>query len=808
MARRSSARLRARNSATPQPSKTTDLLQDGRLRTPKTAPPLASVAEMDDMPGAFPQSVSPNNDTPTKLAKHIADAVTGKTRTPRHRSPRPSDEEMHPHRFQASTTKPLDEARWLGFSEMAPHTEPPKGVDKWMPAADTPTKANKNSDPQPGPFEFTFRAQSLELSSEARQMMAEKREEAARIKQEMARVEEEKQDSEDIAGRKIAKPKGKTGRFSDVHMAQFKKMDSIANHASASRPSSRDKMETVPTLKRTGSKAGLKQGSRDDDTKKSKPAEISKQQSRKEASLRRPSPEEGGSPAKRVRLDSPKSSTNLGASVIKVAPPSVQLQQSMAAAPPSPGKISYPTLSTPTKSSLAKAATVKANKTSMIPSLTRTPSKSASKAAPTKPEAASSLFARSPTKFAHVAAKHGQSEGDNTPLLSRSPTRKPKEESAETSDSGSKTPLLSRSPVKAGGDSNPFAAIKSTPGPQANLMNRFKLLRQSPIKSILRSPQRLYSDDPHKVANGTHLATPPPKQHTYSKHFKPSARLAVPATEPVVKHVDFSASTKSNDESPVPLSKSIIEPSTLGAGYPTLPSYPPLPSMHDTKSRAQRRQTLGPLNPSDFTFRVGSGITFGPSPSATTTSPKVSIRHVSAEPEPLSASSSRKRKFVEEEEGEDDVFAPALSDGPSDKENDVNTANIAAGIEARRAAEEEEARPAKRVRKGEATTTAAPAPAAKSAGPVKTPSWAQGTAAQKARASLAQQGKGKRTSTLPSVARGKSVRPSTIGAVGRKIGPGGKQAEKPGQEGKIAPAGEKKVVSRARLDALSQPKRR
>ena len=35
--------------------------------------------------------------------------------------------------------------------------------------------------------------------------------------------------------RKKAVPKGKMTRFSDVHVQQFKKMDSIANHASAFR---------------------------------------------------------------------------------------------------------------------------------------------------------------------------------------------------------------------------------------------------------------------------------------------------------------------------------------------------------------------------------------------------------------------------------------------------------------------------------------------------------------------------------------------------------------------------------------------
>lgn len=457
MARRSSARLRARNFATPQvqlprcilsqaqliriqPSKTTDLLQDGRLRTPKTAPQLASVAEMDDMPGAFPQSASPPDNHPSKLAKHIAAAVAGETRTPKHKSLRPSDEEMHPHRFQASTTKPLEEARWLGFSEMAPHTEPPKGVDKWAPTAGTPTKARIVS--QPSAFEFTFRAQSLELSNEARMLMAEKREEAARIKEEMARTDETNKTALDAHGRKIAHPKGKSGRFSEVHTAQFKKMDSIANHPSAARPLSREKTQPATSLKRTGSKAGLHD--KTDGETKAKTG-----QTPKGAVPRRPSPEEGGSPAKRVRLESPK----MKASVIKITTPSVAQQHNTAPVSASPSKIAYPSLPTNELASQANSGTPSPKKSTLIPSI-RTP-KSSLKASSLKPLAAgSSLYARSPTKFAHMSAKkEGPRPDPGTPLLAMSPSRpvfgSPSRSDLQMAgDDEDRSPMMSRSPAR------------------------------------------------------------------------------------------------------------------------------------------------------------------------------------------------------------------------------------------------------------------------------------------------------------------------------------------------------------------------
>ncbi|TKX18750.1 hypothetical protein C1H76_9011 [Elsinoe australis] len=927
MARRSSARIRAKVSSTPQPSKTTDLIKDGQLRTPKTAPQLASVAESDDeMPGAFPKDDSPDVETPSRLSRQVTADVGGKARTPQNRPPRPSDEEMHPEKYHNSTSKPLDEARWLGISAMVPHTEPPKAIEKWTPAADTPTKNVKHADMTNTPaFEFTFRAQSLELSNEARQMMAEKREEAARIKREMARIEEEKEESEDPEGRKKAKPKGRVGRFSDVHMAQFKKMDSIANHASVSRPnsrdqnqdfrpSSRDRMQDVrpssrdngssssgqtskiqyPSLKRSGSKAGLKQGGRDEEEKTVHQKAVQRPTHSvptPEKNNRRPTPEEGGSPAKRVRLDTARTALPVPAQpVVQVATPSV-MQQSVHGSPAKSSAITYPSLSTPTKSSLARAATVKANKTSMIPSLTRTPSKSASKAPPSKNHAGNSLLARSPTKFAHMSAKKeaprvapaspllarsptkslfterlgintgsGNEPGeDKTPFLSRSPARLPKEISTSEADAEpkNKIPLLARTPAKPSGDSNPFANLPTSAGPKSNLMDRFKLLRKSPIKSILRTPQRLYSDDPNKIAAGTHLATPPTaRANPFEDMHAGRGRVNFdnpPATEPISKHVDFSASTKSNEGSPLPSSRNVIEPQSTGVQYPSLPS---IHEPSTNKASKLRRQTLGPTSgfPKDFTFRADmpQGITFGPSPSASKHSPKPSIRHVSAEPS-LPASSSklgaidRKRKFVEE----DDVFAPAQDpssrsrggpsprsgrrsggSGGSDKENDASFANVVAGQmeksglmkgKTRAVSADPETRPSKRVRTGPQTLGTVGEDDAMDVEKEKhVPIWAKGTAAQKARASLARNNVGKRGSVFGAggkVQVGRGIMKPGFGMKGKAgtVGGAGDKSKGTNESAAVNAGGnaektqrekEKGVLSRARLDALSQPKRR
>ncbi|KAK5133149.1 hypothetical protein LTR04_004798 [Oleoguttula sp. CCFEE 6159] len=182
--------------------------------------------------------------------------------TPKNTTPiQPDAAEMHPQHFQTSTAKPLEEARWLGFSAMGPHTEPVNGRSRIAVAQATPTKPQKTQNPFSSPdFQFTFKRQSLELSADAQKMMAEKREEAAKMREQMIAQGEGPHGLPSIAetiGRKIATAKGKAGRYSDVHMAEFKKMDSIANHPSAFRAAPSRLQQATTSLKRTMSKAKL-----------------------------------------------------------------------------------------------------------------------------------------------------------------------------------------------------------------------------------------------------------------------------------------------------------------------------------------------------------------------------------------------------------------------------------------------------------------------------------------------------------------------------------------------------------------------
>ena len=675
MARRST-RLSSRTSATPQPLKRVSLSHDATGRTPKTAPhKLSSLAESDEMPGSFPES--PVETTPTQPAKRSKKVALNDVTelepvaTPKNTTPiRPSTAEMHPQANHQTTAKPLEEARWLGFSNMQPQTEPPKQRSNIAELQVTPSKSAKSGNAFQSPdFQFTFqREQSLELSPEAKRLMQEKRAEAARIKEQMRAQSVQEEDESAVHGRKMATPKskGNKGRFSDLHKQQFQKMDSIAGHASAFR-----------SLKRSPSKADLDDK---EDSSLAKGAASHLPRSTSTKSLRPDPTDEPGSPAKRMKRANdtlPTRPTSSGSNNSK---------------PSTPVRTNVSSIATPTQASLARQTSTKTTNVTKIPAphLSRSPSKpslfeaakeiaktsapllhrsplkmsvagTTREAQPESSESQEPLLARSPLKMSTsgVAKAAESATGAESsasaklePLLARSPLKSSVARSAEPEQPKEKQPaLLARSPSKA--SHNPFVTEPSaTPSKPSNLMSRFGFLRSSPMKSILRSPQRLYSDDPAKVAAGTHLATPPGKKATQLNKALPK----VPATAPVQKRVDFSNSTKQREEvreasstpskGPTPPPKDTIDDEmtqNTSIGYPNLP--PRSPIVMPTPQN--RRQTIAP---GDFTFRAGNGILFSTSPNAPATAPskRPSIRHVSAEPDlpPAPATvGSKKRKF-------------------------------------------------------------------------------------------------------------------------------------------------------------------
>ncbi|KAI7225657.1 hypothetical protein KC330_g9074 [Hortaea werneckii] len=635
MARRSSARLAGRASTPKRVSLSHDQPQ-ATARTPRTVPAkLSSLDENDEMPGAFPQS--PDS---APLAKRQRSTAPTDAHTPtENRSIQPSDQEMHPQKLHQTTAKPLEEARHLGFTQM-PQTEPAGKKSRISTAQATPSRTNRPGKAPPNPaedaksptYQFTFRREhSLELSPDAKRLMLEKREEAQRIREQMVRSGEGSDANtvnadEMVAGRKLAKPKG---RFSEVHGKAFDKMASIAGHKSAfrSKGSGNDAGTKTPqqskektgvsvveaaqkSLKRSPSKAQLDEPAETKSLAKSpSKSNINSGLPRTKQTHTLPAAPEAGpaspSPVKRQRRADDDNVSSARPSSRDT--PSTPQQQSVKKSVPS--AISYPNLSaltTPTQSSLARAASTKKTETKIPgPQPARSPSKpnltgkstdvqSQHHAANQHQEAGPStppLLQRSPSKSSHLFAGHtpahfGQSQSrqpnelqtgkGDSPLLSRtprhgSPGKKPvdnadagqqgegqatsqpawlarsphkmsvsrkqpaddtsKAEQQEKNPStgsgtGTHIPFLSRSPTKLPANHHPTNAdpthIPSTPGKsnpgqegkegKGGLLSRFSLLRKphSPMKSILRrSPARLYSDDPAKIAAGTHLASPP-----------------------------------------------------------------------------------------------------------------------------------------------------------------------------------------------------------------------------------------------------------------------------------------------------------
>ncbi|OAL30119.1 hypothetical protein AYO20_08922 [Fonsecaea nubica] len=230
---------------------------------------LESLVERDETPEVGePQSIDNVLATPTSSAmiKSQLSKLSG-LKTPK-TEPQADRAEMHPHLVHQTTTKAPDSGLKLGFVDVPTHV--PRSVAS---AQNTPSKArfNTSTSLSSTAFDFNFGSES-QLSSQAQKLMDNVREEAAKIKAQM-QLEREAQKQKDAeaedmfngtsaTGRKIAKPRGKAGRFSDVHMAQFKKMDSIANHPSAFRGKPSFAQPTAQSLKRSGSKAGLDEADR------------------------------------------------------------------------------------------------------------------------------------------------------------------------------------------------------------------------------------------------------------------------------------------------------------------------------------------------------------------------------------------------------------------------------------------------------------------------------------------------------------------------------------------------------------------
>lgn len=411
----------------------------------------------------------------------------------------------------------------------------------------TPTRPHVNSSIQspfssPG-FEFRFKRPSSELSDEAQRIMDQVREQAAKIKVELAAQEAEQRlkDGETdalygVGGRKIAQAKGKVGRFSDVHMEEFKKMDSIANHPSKFRA---DRARAVPMTSLPKRKADMERSEAGSLKRTRSEADLQTTgpmlaRSKSVKSLRSDADEQASNPAKRVRHNHTQETSAVPPvsrgrecdGLNSYAPsPAIRSNSGIPMLPTHTG------ITTPTKASLARSTSVKSLKgTSMIPSLVHSPS-------------ANTLC--SPSK-------------------------------------GAKT--------------------------EGNRNYRNTLAKFATLKGILRKPQPMFSDDPVKVAAGTHLAAPKGSSNL-DKALPDLPSPSTPSSEK--KHVNFTHSAITKDEQVAALKASrpshVFELGTPTINYPSLPSSRLLEIL-SFPSPVKVRASM----PGDFTFRADKGISFGP----------------------------------------------------------------------------------------------------------------------------------------------------------------------------------------------------
>lgn len=568
----------------------------------------------------------------------------------------PDSREMHPVHHHATTAGEYDEARWLGFQSIAPHTALRKGTAR---SPSTPTKT-----PQPARGaqneispEFSFRIKSpfsmlkgpSNLSPRTRNIL-----DAAPMggtpgagARAIFTTNEFSTKADMIPDRKKAAPKGKMARFSDVHIAEFKKMDSIANHPSAFRADpKRFKPVIGQSLKKSPSRA---------EVTKPEPNKLKRTQSKMDVA--ESSSKNTGS------LKRTQSKMDMTENVARI-PPSVTLKRTQS-------KMDLQGSGLPRSASTIRLVATAGDDRPVsrdgpldqgAKRVKRTESDDAGTSRPVSrhglpaPTATPARKITSQTALPRLAARL------MTPTkasLARAT------QSAKPIKSTSMIPSLTKTPTKK--------SLFSPTNLARNLRDRAEEgMRQasqnlSRVRSILRTPSRKFSDDPAKVAAGTHMSPPPVPN--YQK-----ALPVAPATAPVKKHVNFTNSTLERSgevdfgKSPSPMKFRAGSEMPAGAVvYPTLQpdvEYPELPAeVSKNITSPSRRLTFGDKSmdkSNEFNFESGKFVNFGPASAGT-------IRMV-RKSEASTLIGDKKRKLTTLQETSDkENDEPAEDDGRSSK---------------------------------------------------------------------------------------------------------------------------------------------
>jgi len=546
-------------------------------------------------------------------------------KTPGGSSPmKPPMSEMHPSKVHPTMGPPSSALR-LGFTDIKPAANRGDGLPAV--AQTTPSKVTVPSSA------FTFRmtrntptaaakpttaSVDISLSDEALKMMGDIREQAAKLKEDLrAQQEAEKTEEELTADRKIARAKGKAGRFSAAHMAEFKKMDSIENHPSVLRYHP-DRLAHIgplkPGVKRTQDKANL------DESESTRPKQATPglRSAKKEAPAATAEPPNS---VKRPRQHKDEDVTSKRPSSRDGS--SIPAPKSVSGIPRSKPTLSS-SLLTPTKASLARTSTV-TSKTPAQSSLIKSPSKptvSLSKPALSGiPRSATTSNLHSPSRIFPPSAKPAPAKAAES--NEKKTTLVPEAKATQATETKATTE------VKPAPEAKPTTTTEDVKSPSKSRFEKMgldkmkALLRDAKMKSALPVPASLTSK------------TPAPDRPEKSA-------LPVPSTTPgrkLAKQVSFTPETQRaamTQNSPSPIKSSNIpqlpKPRELlgEVYYPSLDALlaeqeaagpRPLPEPPAKESPSKPTSSTAEPVISEFTFRSEKTISFGSSPGQATIRP-------------------------------------------------------------------------------------------------------------------------------------------------------------------------------------------
>jgi hypothetical protein len=436
--------------------------------------------------------------------------------TPKNRTPiKAPSTEMHPAHHHASTAKVLDEARWLGFQSMGAQTAPSKatgaGIGPGTPSkTPIPKSTSRMTNFLASPdFRFRFRSPVGDLTPKSSRILEEGHmENAVAGGRAIFGADEFSAPADVSAQRKTAQPKGKMARFSDVHMAQFKKMDSIANHPSAFRAAANRFKPTDASLKRSPTKADL---DKTESTAKT-PNKLKRTQSKMDLAEGAPKAPEPAMELKRTQ-----SKSDVAGLATKIIPPTPlkRTQSKMDMAPPNsnlPRVYSTVRLVPPTRDG--------SRPTSQDgPSAKRFKRIETDDAASTRPVSRDGLAQTATQAGAPATPRRTlQSQTGLPRLASRlmTPTRSSlaRSQSVKTLKSTSMLPSVVRSPsthtlARAPPTYSLFSPTSIGQSMKDGMREGIRKTSDSlnRVRSILRTPGRKYSDDPEQIAAGTHMVS-------------------------------------------------------------------------------------------------------------------------------------------------------------------------------------------------------------------------------------------------------------------------------------------------------------